>query len=37
LAARIIMGDALDASWRAGHRNREEGPIVSVEAMLDRV
>ena len=36
-ASRIIMGDALDAIVRAGHRNREEGRIVSVQAILDRL
>ena len=35
-ASRIIMGDALDAIVRAGHRNREEGRIVSIQAILDR-
>jgi len=36
-ASRIIMGDALDAIVRAGHRNREEARIVSIQAILDRV
>src|SRR5262249_5327511 len=36
-AARIIMGDALDAIVRAGHRNRDEGRIVLMQAVLDRV
>jgi SAM-dependent methyltransferase len=36
-AARIIMGDALDPIVRAGHRNREEGRIVLVQAILDRL
>jgi hypothetical protein len=31
------MGDALDAILRAGHRNREESRIVSIQAILDRV
>jgi len=35
-ASRIIMGDALDAIVRAGHRNREEGRIVLIQAVLDR-
>ncbi len=36
-APRIIMGDALDAIVRAGHRNRAEGRIVSIQAILDRL
>ena len=36
-ASRIIMGAALDAIVRAGHRNREEGRIVSIQAILDRL
>jgi predicted methyltransferase len=36
LAPRIIMGDALDPIVRAGHRNREEGRIVLIHAILDR-
>ena len=36
-AARIIMGDALDAIVRAGHQNREEGRIVSIQAIVDRL
>jgi hypothetical protein len=29
------MGEALDAIVRAGQRNREEGRIVMVQAVLD--
>jgi hypothetical protein len=32
---RIVMGEALDAIVRAGQRNREEGRIVMVQAVLD--
>jgi len=31
------MRDAFDAIVRAGHRNRKEGRIVSIQAILDRV
>jgi SAM-dependent methyltransferase len=33
---RIVMGEALEAILRAGQRNREEGRIVSIQAVLDR-
>ncbi len=33
---RIIMGDALDEIVRAGQRNREEGRIVMIQAVLER-
>ena len=33
---RIVMGDALEAITRAGQRNREEGRIVIVQAVLER-
>jgi ubiquinone/menaquinone biosynthesis C-methylase UbiE len=33
---RIVMGEALDAIVRAGRRNREEGRIVMVQAVLAR-
>jgi hypothetical protein len=33
---RIVMGDALDEIVRAGHRNREEGRVVSIQAVLER-
>ncbi len=33
---RIVMGDALDAIIAAGIRNREEGRIVMIHAVLDR-
>jgi ubiquinone/menaquinone biosynthesis C-methylase UbiE len=35
-AQRLIMGDALDDIIRANHRNRVEGRIVSVQAILER-
>jgi SAM-dependent methyltransferase len=33
---RLVMGDALEAILQAGHRNREEGRIVSIQAVLER-
>jgi MPBQ/MSBQ methyltransferase len=33
---RLIMGDAVEAIVRAGLRNREEGRIVSVQAVFER-
>jgi ubiquinone/menaquinone biosynthesis C-methylase UbiE len=33
---RIVMGPALDAIVRAGRRNREEGRIVMIQAVLER-
>jgi SAM-dependent methyltransferase len=33
---RLVMGDALDAIIRAGHRNREERRMVSVQALFER-
>ena len=35
-AQRLIMGEALDEIIRANHRNRTEGRIVSVQALLQR-
>jgi len=35
-AQRIIMGEALDEIIRANHRNRLEGRILSVQAILER-
>jgi ubiquinone/menaquinone biosynthesis C-methylase UbiE len=35
-AQRVIMGDALDDIIRANHRNRVEGRIISVQAILER-
>jgi SAM-dependent methyltransferase len=35
-AARIIMGDALDAIMRAGQRNRVERRIAMIQAVLER-
>lgn len=32
----LVMGEALEAITRAGHRNREEGRIVMVQAVFDR-
>ena len=34
---RIVMGDALEAIIRAGDRNREEGRLVMVQAVFDRL
>ncbi len=33
---RLVMDDAIDEIIRAGHRNREEGRLVSVQAVFDR-
>jgi SAM-dependent methyltransferase len=33
---RLIMGEALEAITRAGHRNREEGRIVMIQAVFER-
>jgi len=33
---RIVMGDALGEITRAGQRNREEGRIVMIQAVLER-
>lgn len=33
---RLVMGDALDAIVRAGRRNRDEGRIVMIQAVLER-
>ena len=33
---RLVMGDAIDEIIRAGHRNRAEGRLVSVQAVFDR-
>ena len=33
---RIVMGDALEGITRAGQRNREEGRIVIIQAVLER-
>jgi SAM-dependent methyltransferase len=34
---RLVMGEAIDAIIRAGHRNREEARLVSVQAVCDRL
>jgi hypothetical protein len=34
---RIVMGDAVDAITRGGQRNRDEGRIVMIQAVLVRV
>ena len=34
---RLIMGDALEAITQSGQRNREEGRIVMVQAVFERV
>jgi hypothetical protein len=33
---RIVMGGALDPIVQAGRRNREEGRIVMIQAVLER-
>ena len=33
---RIVMGDALAEITRAGQRNRDEGPIVTIQAVFGR-
>jgi hypothetical protein len=33
----LVMGNALDAIGRAGRRNRDEGRIVMVQAVFDRL
>ncbi len=33
---RLVMGDAIEAIIRAGHRNREERRIVSIQAVCER-
>jgi ubiquinone/menaquinone biosynthesis C-methylase UbiE len=33
---RLVMGDAIDEIIRAGHRNREERRIVSIQAVCER-
>ena len=33
---RLVMGEALDAIIQAGRRNREEGRIVMIQAVLER-
>jgi ubiquinone/menaquinone biosynthesis C-methylase UbiE len=33
---RLVMGDAIDAIIAAGHRNRSEGRIVSIQAVFER-
>jgi MPBQ/MSBQ methyltransferase len=33
---RLVMGDALDAIIAAGHRNRAEGRIVSIQGVFER-
>jgi SAM-dependent methyltransferase len=33
---RLVMGEAIDEIIRAGHRNREEGRLVSVQAVCER-
>ena len=34
---RIVMGEALDAITRAGQRNRDEGRIVMIQAVFERL
>ena len=33
---RLVMGDALEDITAAGHRNRTEGRLVSVQAVFER-
>jgi len=33
---RLVMGDAIDAIIAAGHRNRAEGRVVSIQAVFER-
>jgi hypothetical protein len=33
---RLVMGDALDEIIRVGHRNRDEGRLVSIQAVFER-
>jgi sarcosine/dimethylglycine N-methyltransferase len=33
---RVVMGDGIDAIIRAGHQNREERRIVSIQAVCER-
>ncbi|HET8533044.1 MAG TPA: methyltransferase domain-containing protein [Methylomirabilota bacterium] len=33
---RLVMGDAIDAIIAAGHRNRAEGRVVSIQAIFER-
>jgi SAM-dependent methyltransferase len=33
---RLVMGDALDEIIRIGHRNRDEGRLVSIQAVFER-
>ena len=35
-AQRLIMGERLDEIIRVGHRNRDEGRLVSIQAVFDR-
>jgi ubiquinone/menaquinone biosynthesis C-methylase UbiE len=34
---RLVMGDAIDEVIRAGHRNREERRLVSIQAVFERL
>jgi sarcosine/dimethylglycine N-methyltransferase len=36
-AQRLIMGERLDEIIRVGHRNRDEGRLLAIQAVLDRV
>ena len=33
---RLVMGDAIDEIIRIGHRNRDEGRLVSIQAVFER-
>jgi SAM-dependent methyltransferase len=36
-AQRLIMGERLDEIIRVGHRNRDEGRLLAIQAVFDRV
>jgi len=33
---RLVMGDGIDEIIRVGHRNRDEGRLVSIQAVFER-
>ena len=35
--ARIVMGDAIDDITRAGQRNRDEGRVINIQAVFERL
>ena len=36
-AQRLIMGERLDEIIRVGHRNRDEGRLLAIQAVFNRV